>query len=45
MMKEFAARLELATSKKYDWKQRKIGYVLSIGSQLVRVSLLMTHDM
>jgi hypothetical protein len=45
MMKEFAARLLLATRKEYDWERRKIKYVLSISSQLVRVSLLMIHDM
>jgi len=27
MMKEFAAHVEAATGKKYNWKERKIKYV------------------
>ena len=40
MLKEFAARLKVATGKKYDWKQRKIKYVgpHTYQSQLTKIT-------
>ena len=45
MLKEFTARLEVATGKRYDWKKRKIKYVglHSFQSQFLTRSSCLAH--